>query len=228
MSLSIHFYNKSSNDVNVKVNHSGCGEVPWVDGMPQCWWEKLEPGQRGVYVPSDWVTHFGTWIDMIVQGVIAIVVTVATAGTGTPEVVAAEVGADAAGEAAAETYEMSSEIIDEVAGEGASATEGAEDLSEAVDNASRMSRLANVAKSLGMKWRSLSKLTRGISVALGCEAIGIPTSYAFAKSTGDWGFYYSENGNLYKAKTTVQHDGNYYFFIGEEYKDLWEYKGRSA
>ena len=228
MGLSIHFYNKSENDVNVKVNHAGCAELPWEDGKPQCWWEKVEPGHGGVYVPSDWVTDFGTWIDMIVQGAIAIVVTVATAGTGTPEVVAAEAGIDAVGETADLTYEMSSEVIDEVAGEGASSAEGAEDLPEAVDQASRMSRLQNVAKSLGMKWRSLSKLTRGISVALGCEAIGIPTSVAFDKATSEWGFYYSEKNRLYKAKTTIQHDGNYYFFIGPEYKDLWEDVGLSA
>ncbi len=228
MSLSIHFHNHSNKSMNVKVNHSGCAEVPWEDGMPQCWWEKVDEGNSGVYVPSSWVTNFGTWIDMIVQGVVAIVVTVATAGAGTAEVVAGEAIADAA-EGADVAYEMSSDVAETVFGEGAgSAVSDSEDAIEAVDSATKMSMIRNVAKSVKMTWRGLSKMVRGVTAALGSEAVAIPTSVAFAEMTKDWGFYYSDGEKLYKAKTTFQHDGNFHFYIGDEYSNLWEYVGLSA
>jgi hypothetical protein len=201
MGLCIHFINRTDSPINAKVNHVGCGEQPMMDGRLQCWWTTVEPkGPNGVYCPSDWVIDFSTWMGVILEGLATIAVTVATAGTATPEVVAAE-----------------------VMGEGAA--EAAEGATDAIEAASAVERMQEVASSLKTSWQGLSKVSRFVISEFGSQAVAIPSAVGFEKACGDWGFYYAQNGKIYRAKTVIQVNGDYVFVISRDTKDLWEYVG---
>lgn len=199
MGFCIHFINRTDAPINVKVNHIGCAELPWMDGRPQCWWTPVQPhGPNGVYCPSDWVIDFSTWIGVILEGLGTIVVTAVTAGTATPEVVAGEVLGEGAAEAAA----------------GAT---------EAIQAATTVERLQQVAQDLKIAWQGLSKVTRFVASEFGTQAVAVPSTIGFEKACADWGFYYAQHGKVYLAKTLFQVNGDYIFVIGPDSAELWEY-----
>ncbi len=72
MSWQFHFRNFNNANSWWGVYHLGCGGAPWHDGRPRCW-EQVIPynptgGHDSVYVPSDWVVHFGNWFQVILDG----------------------------------------------------------------------------------------------------------------------------------------------------------------
>jgi len=60
------------------VYHAGCGGAPWHEERPNCWGAYVA-GTTGtptfpvVYAPSSWVVDFGAWLDVIIEGLEAIV-----------------------------------------------------------------------------------------------------------------------------------------------------------
>lgn len=69
------FYQQGN--MHVRVHHAGCAETPWHDGRPGCWRYDIPYSPTGgvgaVYRPSNWVTHFGDWWNVIKDGLKLIV-----------------------------------------------------------------------------------------------------------------------------------------------------------
>jgi hypothetical protein len=59
------------------VYHAGCGGAPWHTGRPRCWDQYIPTnptgGSSSNYKPSSWVVDFGAWLDVILEGLKAIV-----------------------------------------------------------------------------------------------------------------------------------------------------------
>jgi hypothetical protein len=73
-----HFRNFHDFDFHVRVHHAGCAKTKWHDGRPCCWEKDIPYCPQGlssgeaVYRPSEWVTHFGDFWQLIKDGLILI------------------------------------------------------------------------------------------------------------------------------------------------------------
>lgn len=73
MNWQFHFRNfDQQGQVWFGVYHLGCAEVPWHDGRPKCWHNKITynptGGNNSVYAPSSFAVNFGDWFKVIVDG----------------------------------------------------------------------------------------------------------------------------------------------------------------
>jgi len=66
-----HFRNFDSEPHYFGVYHSGCGGAPWKMGRPNCWYcqptNNPDGGDNSVYVPSDFIAHYGAWLQVIID-----------------------------------------------------------------------------------------------------------------------------------------------------------------
>lgn len=83
------FVNGLDRDLYAAVHHLGCAGVPWRGGLPMCWSQDIGKGEDDSYTPSDWVTKFTTWAELIGAGAGAAIAIAVTAGTAAPEAAAA-------------------------------------------------------------------------------------------------------------------------------------------
>jgi hypothetical protein len=216
MSLSIHFINQTAASIEVIVCHAGCAGMPWRAGKPQCWSKEVKAGgPNGVYVPSGWVTDFSTWLDLIVQGGSAIILTGAAAITAGATAPAAGVQVAAA---VTDATAIATDVVGTAAGEGIELTS----ITTAVSTATATEQITTVAAEIGMQPHTLVVLARAVSGVMGAEAIGISVSVAFTKLTAGWDFYYKQNGVTYKADASFQQNGDFIFVIGADSQNLWK------
>lgn len=67
-----HFRNIDETDTWFSVQHAGCGGTPYYNGRPKCWAKTIPHnpfgGHHSVYNPSNWVIGFGSWWNIIKDG----------------------------------------------------------------------------------------------------------------------------------------------------------------
>lgn len=103
-----HFRNFDSESQFFGVYHMGCGGAPWKMGRPGCWActpaNNPTGGDNSVYVPADFVVHFGAWLQVIIDVLKEIEdLAVAIASEGEDE--------DAFVEAASDAFNLSQDVI---------------------------------------------------------------------------------------------------------------------
>jgi hypothetical protein len=164
-----HFRNFDNEPHYFGAYHMGCGGAPWKMGRPNCW--SCQPannpggGQGSVYVPADFVVHFGAWLQVIVDALKEVEdVAMAIVSEGEDE--------DAWVEAASDAFDLSQDII-----KAQAASSGAE-LATLMANSQQA--LASSAQAIGQTPETIMQIAQ--SMGLGTSGWGFIAGDTYQKT----------------------------------------------
>lgn len=215
-----HFRNMNSdqeNKVEFRVNHIGCGGIPYDDGRARCWSNNVaynpDGGHDSVYCPSDWVVKFDDWMGLIKDGlklVADIGIFIASEGT----------DAEALFSALGDIFAITKDSVK------AAYDKSDADIDTLMKNA--QSGFESTCKSIDVKPDDIRKLARHIS-STNWAFIAGKTYHDYIKEASEvtgkhgWSVFAKDHGKTYKANHAFIYNGHlYYVFEDDTLNKLWK------